>query len=446
MKNCYFFILMIFFFSCAKKENSLVYQNPNSSDIKLVMNSALSHSEIEIPSTREGDLIHYTIDKNAFITLKDGDLEIEFYATPSSSSEIIREENNQFIFKGDLGKYNQSVFNIQAKFDHFLENTILRNTQKDELESKISQLKSDLIKEIPTDLTQQEQLEIKEMIALDAAFLHIKHAIQTGYGRQEEYSIPQQYDIQNFNIDVIEKLYNENFNYLSYYIPNYLNLMFLNDEIYQLAGEFYYDLRTDEFQNLDIEPRLKEMFVASTISESINTQGLKDNNEASLYQFLHDYPSYSHKEELIAILKNNSTMKDGNVAPIIHAFDANGEIFHLKNHEGKVVYINVWATWNENFNQQIKDIKALKSKYEGQDIEIISLSVDRDQQHWKDYIDYSGEIKNNIWTSKVDQFYSNYKVYTVPRFILIDKNGKLINSFAPAPDSKELDELIAEVL
>ncbi|OHX65224.1 TlpA family protein disulfide reductase [Flammeovirga pacifica] len=446
MKYYYILFLTTLIFSCSSKENIITYENAISDDLKLVINSTLSHSEIEIPTTREGNSLIYDLPKDAFVTLKDGDIEIEFFAQPKGEIIINRTEDNLFQFEGHLAKYNQSLFDMQSAFDHFIENNPFKEIPKDAIDSISIDLQKQLLGYVGSDLSPHQKKTLESIITIDLAFLNIKHAIQVGYARDESFILKDQFAIENFDLDITEELYRENFNYLSYYIPAYLNVIYLNDDIFQLSGEYYFALRTTEIEKLDIDIRIKRKLLASNISEAITNQGLTDNNEASLYQYLHDYSNFSHKHELVDLLKNNSGMKDGSVAPSIHAFNAEGEIFDLKKHQGKLVYIDVWATWNENSDKQQKQIKKLRSKYKDQNIDFVSLSVDRDQQDWKEYIDYSKQDDvNNIWTSQVDQFYSNYKVYTLPRYILIDQNGKLINSFAPSPDTKEFEELIAEV-
>jgi len=39
-----------------------------------------------------------------------------------------------------------------------------------------------------------------------------------------------------------------------------------------------------------------------------------------------------------------------------------------------------------------------------------------------------------------------YNIYTIPRFILIDKEGKIINVNAPRPSSKEIHEVLTSLI
>ena len=43
------------------------------------------------------------------------------------------------------------------------------------------------------------------------------------------------------------------------------------------------------------------------------------------------------------------------------------------------------------------------------------------------------------------QFIQDYKVSGIPRFILIDPDGKVVNPDAPRPSSEKLKELLTEL-
>src|SRR5690606_21392400 len=114
------------------------------------------------------------------------------------------------------------------------------------------------------------------------------------------------------------------------------------------------------------------------------------------------------------------------------------------------VYIDIWATWCGPCLKEIPAIKKLKSDYKGKNLEIISISIDeeKDFEKWKKMI-AEKQLKgiqlfaDKDWNS---EFIKAYGIDAIPRFLLIDTDGKIINSDAPRPSSPSLKELINKYL
>ena len=101
------------------------------------------------------------------------------------------------------------------------------------------------------------------------------------------------------------------------------------------------------------------------------------------------------------------------------------------------MYVDVWATWCGPCKAQIPFLKQLEEKYREEDIAFVSLSIDqlKNISKWKDMIvDKELEgiqiIADKAWRSK---FVTDYVIEGIPRFILIDKDGNLMDPMAPRP-------------
>jgi hypothetical protein len=74
------------------------------------------------------------------------------------------------------------------------------------------------------------------------------------------------------------------------------------------------------------------------------------------------------------------------------------------------------------------------------------MSIDNHKDHdkWREMV-AEENLKGvqifapNAWES---DFVQDYSILGIPRFILIDKNGMIVNSNAPRPSSEELPELL----
>ncbi|XRE42877.1 Thiol:disulfide interchange protein [Tenacibaculum discolor] len=111
--------------------------------------------------------------------------------------------------------------------------------------------------------------------------------------------------------------------------------------------------------------------------------------------------------------------------------------------KGKYVYIDLWATWCQPCKNEIPFLKKVEEKYHNKNIEFVSISVDRqkDYETWKKMI-VDKELSGVQLYAKEDKtFMDAYKVSGIPRFILLDPEGKIIDSNAPRPSNPKLVEL-----
>ena len=127
----------------------------------------------------------------------------------------------------------------------------------------------------------------------------------------------------------------------------------------------------------------------------------------------------------------------------------------LSDLKGKYVYIDVWATWCGPCKREIPSLKKIEEKYHGKNIEFVSISTDNGRGYkertfeasklgWKKMITEKemGGIQlfaGEVWSKS--EFRNFYKIKGIPRFILIDPAGKVVNADAPRPSSPALIEL-----
>jgi thiol-disulfide isomerase/thioredoxin len=114
----------------------------------------------------------------------------------------------------------------------------------------------------------------------------------------------------------------------------------------------------------------------------------------------------------------------------------------LKSLRGKYVYIDVWATWCGPCRAEIPSLKALEESLHGKNIEFVSISVDVEKDHdkWRNFVTEKGLggkqlFADNNWNS---DFIKAFGINSIPRFILIDPNGKVIEADAMRPSSPQL--------
>lgn len=122
----------------------------------------------------------------------------------------------------------------------------------------------------------------------------------------------------------------------------------------------------------------------------------------------------------------------------------------LKNNLGKLVYVDLWASWCAPCRASMPSSKLLESKYNKSLITFIYASIDENVLAWKKAVKEETIEKNRynyiITNQKQSDFIKKYKISTIPRYLLFDKKGNIINDNAPSPESPELEILLNKLL
>lgn len=116
----------------------------------------------------------------------------------------------------------------------------------------------------------------------------------------------------------------------------------------------------------------------------------------------------------------------GQPMPEYRAVTAAGDSVALSARRGKVVLLNVWATWCHPCRTEIPELVALNKKYGSRGLEIIGVSVDAASAD----SDVQGFVKEfamdyTVWLDPEDIISTRFLLVGVPTTFLIDREGIL---------------------
>lgn len=209
----------------------------------------------------------------------------------------------------------------------------------------------------------------------------------------------------------------------------------------------------------DIDPRSISMEEKLNLIENDTLKGEFLLNEA---RYIRSYLGYSElmdnfgqyiilpdqqkrSTEIASSLANNET-KPGQPAINFSGTDIKGKKISLSDFKGKMVMVDVWATWCGPCIQESPFFEKLITDYKGKDIVFMGVSVDvaKDKAKWEKFVK-DNELHGvqlfagNGWESDIAKF---YQINSIPRFLLFDKKGNIVSINAPRPSSSEIRTLI----
>ena len=147
------------------------------------------------------------------------------------------------------------------------------------------------------------------------------------------------------------------------------------------------------------------------------------------------------EEQTDSITTNNETIDEQAIvkAPEFTYTDINGNEVSLSDFRGKLVYMDIWATWCGPCKMQIPALKKLEEKYKNEDIVILSVSIDpeKDKGKWKQMVKDEQLKGVQLYAGAESNFPMDYQVEYIPRFVLISAKGDILMDNAPQPMNME---------
>jgi thiol-disulfide isomerase/thioredoxin len=126
---------------------------------------------------------------------------------------------------------------------------------------------------------------------------------------------------------------------------------------------------------------------------------------------------YLYKASLVDAIGNNFSFKD-----------INNNKIALTDFKGKYTYIDVWATWCKPCKVEYVFLKKLEEHFiNNDDFQIISISIDREYDKWETYIKSNSIEGKQLYSGSKTNFVKFYDIGALPRFIFLDKEGRIIS-------------------
>lgn len=132
--------------------------------------------------------------------------------------------------------------------------------------------------------------------------------------------------------------------------------------------------------------------------------------------------------------------------------DLRGNQFNFAKYKGKVIYVDFWASWCGPCRQEFpfsKKIHASLTEKQKKNIVFLYISIDENPDNWKNAIEKlqldNGEhgYSEGGWASEVVR---KYQINGIPRYMIIDKNGTIVQLDAVRPSNPATLEILLKLI
>lgn len=137
--------------------------------------------------------------------------------------------------------------------------------------------------------------------------------------------------------------------------------------------------------------------------------------------------------------------KPGYLVPNFQFLNVDGRTVSLKDFEGDYVFIDVWATWCAPCRGEIPHLQKLEKFFQKKKIVFVSISIDEDVDDWKRMVKEKelGGVQLILGSDK--RLTEEFGILTIPRFILLDQEGRIIDAYMTRPSEEVTRERVEKL-
>jgi thiol-disulfide isomerase/thioredoxin len=193
------------------------------------------------------------------------------------------------------------------------------------------------------------------------------------------------------------------------------------------------DKHKDEFFSRAHDEMTKALTAGPNFPDAVFADGqalahLKQDDaaKAQFEQFVKMRPADDPNRQRALRYISQPELARARMAPAFAVTTLEGQRVSLDDLKGKVVLLDFWATWCGPCRAALPHMKNIAKNFQGQPLVILSVSLDQDEQKWKDFIAQNGmtwlHYRDGGFTGPVARMFS---VQAIPHTFTIDADGVL---------------------
>jgi thiol-disulfide isomerase/thioredoxin len=190
-------------------------------------------------------------------------------------------------------------------------------------------------------------------------------------------------------------------------------------------------------------PLVREAVLFSALRDRITV--VRDSSRRAMMMAMMDpyFTSPVYRNALSRLVNQLNKVSRGKKAPAFSAESLNRKAFDLQDFSGRYVIIDVWASWCGPCKREAPYFDQYAERYTSESVAFVSLSIDEDKNAWKMAATGKSDRVLQLWAREGPEDLANkYAVTTIPRFMLIDSKGNIVNAQLPPPSDPEFEAIL----
>jgi peroxiredoxin len=282
----------------------------------------------------------------------------------------------------------------------------------------------------------------------DSIYGHVENQYFKDYFRYKFAYYQQVANLKRFHDLAGEYILNQLVLYSNTQYMNFFNTLF---DTYIFAGSrriTITDLR-HTVNNLNSYHALMDSLGKDTIlrneviRELVMLKGLQDMhgnpdyhqaNVESILEYVEQNSKFHHHRNIAGnILYVKRNLKAGTDAPSFVIFDNSGNAMRIpEDFRGKFLYLNFWTSWCESCQLDFVALNEVFSRFSDH-MEVINISSDRHAMAYESYVTRNTLPGRIAWFNRDFRLLDAYMVRSLPAYVLIDRDGKIVQYPARRP-------------
>ena len=464
-----FLIILLFFsYTCfpQEMETSIHVNTKNSKigEVSVFLGDLYGNVNILSKEKIDSDgnaILNFKIKHTYFAFINFGNSNQVIYIKPGKNYQVSVDYSKKYlgvIFRGYNSEINNHLeYNKEIFRDYKYNNKEYYNWNVEEFAIAIQKIDSILTNNQKVffdtnNVSEEDQKTLRNRLISDILSTKMNHFVAKYSVLQTDEDIPK--TLQNlenlvpFDNDLLQSTCEAYLLTLKYYYVISIKRKLNAYNLSEITPEFYLKFAFSDIRAYKIPNALKEFMVADLLMGNLIDNVPEKFNEY-YDEFKKDFPN-SKYTAVINERFNRFVKMEGSRAGEIIGKNINNKIIKLSSFKGKLIYLDFWATWCGPCVAELPNSIKLQKKFKNnKDVVFVFISIDQDSKKWKNYLIKHPELTGihiNLSEGNIEEVRNLYSIYGIPRYLIIGKDGKILDSSAERPSSDKIEEDLKSLL